>query len=249
MNRYRDSRSPSPAGSGHSSKRLRRDDDGRLDRDRRDNSRIQRRRSRSRSIDVSSPCSQMLQYLIVFNQQRRYDRDRRRDPRRADRSTERRQQDSHRIGRRDRSRDRGDRYDRERSPDRRPRQNRDRDRDRDYRDRRDDSYSFDKGGRHRGDSTDSWSRSRGDGNAGKPSPRIDDTRNVEVSRQNISSKTVKLNYSHSLRSLLQALYKPQPIRRQSGLQSLLPGNRKLLRRRNARRKILPPEGRESCSMI
>ncbi|KAF4636939.1 hypothetical protein G7Y89_g1146 [Cudoniella acicularis] len=55
MVRHRDSRSPSPTGSQHSSKRPRRDDDVRRDRerdrDRRDD-RGPRRRSRSRSLEV-----------------------------------------------------------------------------------------------------------------------------------------------------------------------------------------------------
>jgi ATP-dependent RNA helicase DDX46/PRP5 len=55
MVRHRDSHSPSPAGSQHSSKRSKRDDDVRRDRDRRDDVRGQRRRSRSHSADVSAP--------------------------------------------------------------------------------------------------------------------------------------------------------------------------------------------------
>ncbi|KFY40849.1 hypothetical protein V495_05230 [Pseudogymnoascus sp. VKM F-4514 (FW-929)] len=103
--------------SHHSSKRLRRDDDIRQDRDRRDDPRgAPRRRSRSRSID-------------------RRHRDARDLPRQRDRSIGRRD-DGYR--RRDRSRDRRpsrERHiDRERSPDRRRR----RSRDRDYRDRPDD---------------------------------------------------------------------------------------------------------------
>ncbi|KAH7403383.1 putative Pre-mRNA-processing ATP-dependent RNA helicase prp5 [Cadophora sp. MPI-SDFR-AT-0126] len=116
MARHRDSRSPSPAGSHHSSKRVKREDDVRRERDRRDDVRPQRRRSRSRSID-----------------RRHRDRD---VPRRRDRSIDRREEDFYRSGRRDRSRDRRDRFDRDRdrSPDRRRR----RSRDRDYRDSRGD---------------------------------------------------------------------------------------------------------------
>lgn len=58
MARLRDSRSPTPAGSQHSSKRIRREDDRRdrdRDRDRRDYGRDQRRRSRSRSPNDVSP--------------------------------------------------------------------------------------------------------------------------------------------------------------------------------------------------
>ncbi|KFY69046.1 hypothetical protein V496_00589 [Pseudogymnoascus sp. VKM F-4515 (FW-2607)] len=117
MARRRDSRSPSATGSHHSSKRSRRDDDIRHDRDRRDDPRgAPRRRSRSRSID-------------------RRHRDSRDLPRQRDRSIGRRD-DGYR--RRDRSRDRRpsrERHlDRERSPDRRRR----RSRDRDYRERPDD---------------------------------------------------------------------------------------------------------------
>ncbi|KAE9376949.1 Pre-mRNA-processing ATP-dependent RNA helicase prp5 [Stipitochalara longipes BDJ] len=97
--------------------------------------------------------------------------------RRRDRSIDRREDDFHRSGRRERSRDRRDRYvDRERSPDRRRR----RSRDRDYRDRRDDSY--DRARRRREDSTDSWSRSRGDGNLGKPPGRPQTVKATELAK-------------------------------------------------------------------
>ncbi|KAJ8061248.1 hypothetical protein OCU04_010318 [Sclerotinia nivalis] len=87
--------------------------------------------------------------------------------RRGDRSVGRLNDDYHRSGRRDRSRDRRSYADRERSPDRRRR----RSRERDYRDRRDDPYD-DKARRRREDSTDSWTRSRGDENRGQ-TPRSD----------------------------------------------------------------------------
>ncbi|ESZ96414.1 putative Pre-mRNA-processing ATP-dependent RNA helicase prp5 [Sclerotinia borealis F-4128] len=147
MARHRDSRSPSPTGSHHSSRRIRREDNGRRDRDRRDDVRGQRHRSRSRSPD-------------------RRERDRE-IPSRTDHSVGRLNGDYHRSGRRDRSRDRRSYADRERSPDRRRR----RSRERDYRDRRDDSYD-DRARRRREDSTDSWSRSRGDENRGQ-TPRSD----------------------------------------------------------------------------
>ncbi|PVH87229.1 Pre-mRNA-processing ATP-dependent RNA helicase prp5 [Cadophora sp. DSE1049] len=156
MARHRDSRSPSPAGSHHSSKRVKREDDIRRDRDRRDDVRPQRRRSRSRSID-----------------RRHRDRD---VPRRRDRSIDRREEDFYRSGRRDRSRDRRDRFDRERSPDRRRR----RSRDRDYRDRRDDSY--DRARRRRENSTDSRPRSRGDGNFSKSASKPDHAKTSEVAK-------------------------------------------------------------------
>ncbi|KAK8901578.1 hypothetical protein QC760_010014 [Botrytis cinerea] len=112
MARHRDSRSPSPTGSHHSSRRNRRDDNGRRDRDRRDDVRGQRR---SRSPD-----------------RRERDRDMNR---RRDRSVGRLNDDYHRSGRRERSRDRRSYADRERSPDRRRR----RSRERDYRDRGDET--------------------------------------------------------------------------------------------------------------
>ncbi|SPJ73276.1 probable Pre-mRNA-processing ATP-dependent RNA helicase PRP5 [Fusarium torulosum] len=123
MARPRDSRSPSPAGSTHSSRRHRNDD--RRNRDRRNDGRDHRRRSRTRSPDPRN-------------------RDRGRDQdyyRRRERSIDRRDDNYYRGGRRDnRERDRRrsrDRYDdRIRSPDRR--RNRSRENDRDVR-RRDDS--------------------------------------------------------------------------------------------------------------
>lgn len=175
MARHRDSRSPSPAGSQHSSKRSKRDDEVRRDRDRRDDGRLPRRRSRSRSFDVRrallhKPFSQRVNTLRY--QRRHHDRD---IHRRRDRSIDRREPD-YRSGRRERSRDRRDRYvERERSPDRRRR----RSRDREYRDRRDDSY--DRARRRREDSTDSWTRSRGDGSIGKPPGRPESVRTAEVS--------------------------------------------------------------------
>lgn len=167
MARHRDSRSPSPTGSHHSSRRTRRDDNGRRDRDRRDDVRGPRHRSRSRSLDVRT-----LTFRPRVNprehtngiQRRERDRDM---IRRRDRSVGRSNDDYHRSGRRDRSRDRRIYADRERSPDRRRR----RSRERDYRDRRDDSYDA-RARRRREDSTDSWSRSRGDENRGQ-TPRSD----------------------------------------------------------------------------
>ncbi|QSZ30346.1 hypothetical protein DSL72_004869 [Monilinia vaccinii-corymbosi] len=167
MARHRDSRSPSPTGSHHSSRRTRRDDNGRRDRDRRDDVRGPRHRSRSRSPDVRT-----LTLRPRINQPQNTDdaqrRERDRDMiRRRDRSVGRLNDDYHRSGRRDRSRDRRSYADRDRSPDRRRR----RSRERDYRDRRDDSYDA-RVRRRREDSTDSWSRSRGDENRGQ-TPRSD----------------------------------------------------------------------------
>ena len=152
-------RSPSPAGSHHSSKRLKRDDDPR--RDRKDDGWGPRRRSRSRSPDVgySVPSIDHIQVANGVLSQRRY-RDRDINHRR-ERSIDRRDD---RPVRRDRSRDRRDRYsERERSPDRRRR------RSREYRDRRDNSYG--RARTRREDSTDSYHRSRGDDSRAKAPSR------------------------------------------------------------------------------
>lgn len=157
MARPRDSRSPSPTGSYHSSRRHRKDDE-RRDKDHRDDARDPRRRSRSRSPDVrrhhqrTSSSSGLYSDGIV--QQRYRDRDRDRGAgrdRRRDRSVDRRDDDYYRGGRRDdrrgyRERRRSrDRYDsRPRSPDRRRNRSRDdrgRDDDRGHR-RRDDSTTL-----------------------------------------------------------------------------------------------------------
>lgn len=184
MARHRDSRSPSPAGSQHSSKRSKRDDDVKRDRDRREDPRGPRRRSRSRSVDVSRHGHQALRKLIDQTQRRHRDRD---IHRRRDRSIDRRDEDSYRSGRRDRSRDRRDRYDdRTRSPDRRRR----RSRDRDYRDRRDDSH--DRARRRREDSTDSWARSRGDSSSTKPTVKPE-TKSAEVRSHSLSSSSTKID--------------------------------------------------------
>lgn len=171
MARHKESRSPSPAGSQHSSKRLKRDDDLRRDRDRRDDPRGPRRRSRSRSVDVSVTMYPDNNGLAnSYLQRRQRDRDM---TRRRERSPDRRDGSYYRNDRRDRSRDRRDRYgERERSPRRR------RSRDREYRDRRDDS---DRAGRRREEITDSWSRSRGDGNTSKPASRPESIKTAEVS--------------------------------------------------------------------
>jgi ATP-dependent RNA helicase DDX46/PRP5 len=165
MVRHRDSRSPSPTGSQHLSKRSRNDDDFRRDRDRRDDVRGQRRRSRSRSSEVSF----YLGREAHSNTNKDYFQRRQRDRdlyRRRDRSIDRREDDYRRSDRRDKSRERRhsrDRYiTRERSPVRRRRS-----RERDFRDRRDDSR--DRQRRRREDSTDSYSRYRGDDNRDKAS--------------------------------------------------------------------------------
>lgn len=180
MVRHGDSRSPSPAGSQHSSKRSKRDDDVRRDRDRRDD-RGPRRRSRSRSADVRLRHKSGVRTSNDNDLQHRH-RHRERDThRRRERSIDRRDEDYYRSGRRDRSRDRRDKYvDRERSPDRRRR----RSRERDYRDRRDDSY--DRARWRREDSTDSWPRSRGEDNRGKPPSRSENLKVNEVRNSSLS---------------------------------------------------------------
>jgi ATP-dependent RNA helicase DDX46/PRP5 len=211
MARHRDSRSPSPAGSQHSSKRSKRDDDVRRDRDRRDDARLPRRRSRSRSADV---CPVLLHKSSSTHtdssryQRRHRDRDMHR---RRDRSIDRREDDFHRSSRRERSRDRRDRYvERERSPERRRR----RSRDRDYRDRRDDSY--DRARRRREDSTDSWPRSRGDGNLGKPPGRPESVKTAEVSLYPPSYSNIMANtFFCRQQNHLPHLHRPKQIRRPS----------------------------------
>lgn len=160
MARPRDSRSPSPAGSPYNSRRHHKGDD-RRDRERRDDGKDARRRSRSRSPDVRSyhrfspgPYSNRL--TNQHNRQRDRDRDRDRGGRdrdgyrRRERSIDRRDDDYYRGGPRDHRGDRRrsrERYtDRLRSPDRR--RNRSRDGDRDSR-RREDSRER-AGGRREG---------------------------------------------------------------------------------------------------
>ncbi len=58
MARHGNTRSPSPVGSSYSSKRSRRDDD-RYEKSRRDDGRSYKRRSRTRSPDVSDPYIQL----------------------------------------------------------------------------------------------------------------------------------------------------------------------------------------------
>jgi ATP-dependent RNA helicase DDX46/PRP5 len=209
MVRHRNTRSPSPAGSQHSSKRQRRDEDVRRDRARRDDDgRGPRRRSRSRSLDVRySSVSNANDRVIdkVVAQRRHRDRD---PPRRRDRSVDHRENDYYRSGRRDRSRDRRDRYDRDRSPDRRRR----RSRERDYRDRRDDSH--DRASRHREDSTD-WSRSRGDGYRGKPISKSESAKVTEVSHP-YTLRSIQFSITSSRRqSLLRRQARQKLIRRLS----------------------------------
>ncbi|KAI9732495.1 MAG: pre-mRNA processing RNA-helicase [Claussenomyces sp. TS43310] len=174
MVRPRDSRSPSPTGSQHSSRRSRRDDDIRGGRDRRDDGRGPRRKSRSHSLDVRgllvheelSPDADLLQ--------QRRDRDTHRPKDYSDRRNYERDYDYNRTGRRDRKRSR-DRYtDRERSPDRRRR----RSREGDYRDRRDDSR--DRPRRRGEDPTDSSSRSRGDGGRDRGTNRTTSAKTHDV---------------------------------------------------------------------
>ncbi|ROT37345.1 P-loop containing nucleoside triphosphate hydrolase protein [Sodiomyces alkalinus F11] len=148
MARTRDSRSPSPAGSYHGSRRRR--DDDRRGRDRRDDGRDHRRRGRSRS--PGNP--------------RYNDRERERDRdayRRRDRSLDRRD-DSYRGSRRGHDRHRDRRRSRDRTPDRRRR-----DDDRDSRARRD--ASRDRGGSRPVATAASPGRSRRDGDRSRSRTR------------------------------------------------------------------------------
>ncbi|MCJ1357192.1 MAG: pre-mRNA processing RNA-helicase [Icmadophila ericetorum] len=136
MARHGDTRSPSPVGSAYSSSKRSRRDDEPHDRNRRNDARTHKRRSRSRSPD------------------RRYrDRD---SARRRDRSSDRRNDDSYRSGRKDRSRERRRSRDREVVKDYRRRS-----RDRDPRDRRD--TSRDRTRRRRDGSTDSRKNGKREG--------------------------------------------------------------------------------------
>jgi ATP-dependent RNA helicase DDX46/PRP5 len=169
MARHGDTRSPSPVGSTYSASRRRRDDD-RYDRSRRDDGRGYRR---SRSPEVCLPhCHSILsaKRADMRNTQRRY-RGGRGNPRdrdayrRRDRSLDRRDEDTYRPPRRDRSRDR--RRSRERDD------NRDFRRDRDTRARRDDSRDRDR--RRTDDSADV-----------KPQSRRDDSRDRAQNQPSIS---------------------------------------------------------------
>ena len=148
MARPRDSRSPSPAGSHHSSRRRPKDGDQRMERPRRDDGRTHRRRSRSRSPDVrgNSRKSGGLYSDRIFDDQPRHrererDRDKERDrerdrgtgrewdhQRRRDRSPDRRNDDNLRHDRRDRDRDRRRSRERQGGPDRSPNRRRERSR-------------------------------------------------------------------------------------------------------------------------
>ncbi|KAM0332280.1 hypothetical protein ACHAQA_002556 [Verticillium albo-atrum] len=159
MARTRDSRSPSPAGSHHSSRRRKEDD--RRDTHRRDDGRDYRRRDRTRSpADVRTYRGRRDEdYSDRTHEQRRYrDRDIDRRPRddrdayrRRDRSVDR--DDGRRRQRRSRERF----PERDRSADRR----RYRDGDRDYRPRRDDSRDRNRGPRE--GAVESQPRNRRDG--------------------------------------------------------------------------------------
>ncbi|KAI9819927.1 MAG: pre-mRNA processing RNA-helicase [Pycnora praestabilis] len=178
MARHAHSRSPSPLGST-TSKRSRRDDD-RIDKDRKDDSRSHRRRTRSRSPDVSPRLLSMIgmansKYNHVQRRYRERDSHRRRD-RSIDRRDDRRDEDTYRPGRRDRSRDRRRSRDRDVGRDRRRRS---RSRERDYRDRRDDSR--DRARRRRDDSTDSKRKSRPNDSREKGVSKVSGVKAHEVS--------------------------------------------------------------------
>ncbi|KAK5634452.1 hypothetical protein RRF57_010165 [Xylaria bambusicola] len=169
MARLRDSRSPTPAGSQHSSKRSRRDDDRRdrdRDRDRRDHGRDQRRRSRSRSPSDVSLRKLCMHLSLFFNKtytQRRYherdrEMDRDRHYRRHERSLDRRDDGYYRgAGDRRRSRDRASNRERDRSLENHRRGSRDHNGSREHRSRRDESRDRGKG---REGTADSFNRSR-----------------------------------------------------------------------------------------
>lgn len=189
MARHGDTRSPSPVGSSYSSsKRIRREEDGH-DRSRREDGKSHRKRSRSRSPDVRKISPGLhVQNAHQYHSQRRYrererDRDRDRDNyRRRDRSIDRRYDDrrdgdTYRSVRRERSRDRRrskDRDDRRRS------------RDKDYRSRRQDSRE--RNGRRRDDSTDSRRKTK----------RDEDRERVPVKPSTNPSREVSRHPSHNV---------------------------------------------------
>src|SRR5277367_93621 len=191
MARHGDARSPSPAGSSYSSsKRSRRDGDPRHERSRQDDSRSHRRRSWSRSPDVSAPNLQRTSRIGVdlcfpILQRRHRHRDRDRDGyRRRERSVDRRYDDrrgdeTYTSSRRDRSRNR------RRSKDREERR---RSRDRDHRTRREDSR--DRTRRRRDGSADSKLKSRRDDSRDRSSRKDSGHASHEVSRP--VSATMKL---------------------------------------------------------
>src|ERR1700722_13723797 len=202
MARHGDARSPSPAGSSYSSsKRSRRDGDPRHERSRQDDSRSHRRRSWSRSPDVSAPNLQRTSRIGVnscsFLQRRHRDRDRdgyRRRERSVDRRyDDRRGDETYTSSRRDRSRNR------RRSKDREERR---RSRDRDHRTRREDSR--DRTRRRRDGSADS-----------KPKSRRDDSRDR-------SSRKDSGHASHEVRRPVAATMKPRENNAQCVLQPSKP---------------------------
>ena len=192
MARHGETRSPSPVGSSYStSKRSRRDDD-RNDKSRREDGRGHRRRSRSRSPDVSYRHELSLTALLGAyhrNTQRRY-RDReshRRRDRSIDRRSDRRDEDIYRPSRRERSRERRRSRDRDVG-----REHRRRSGDRDHRERRGDSR--DQARRRRDDSTDSKRKSRREDTRDRRTPGINGV-NVRLSipsPQGIYTKTRRL---------------------------------------------------------
>ncbi|KZF26388.1 P-loop containing nucleoside triphosphate hydrolase protein [Xylona heveae TC161] len=182
MARRADSRSPSPAG-----KRSQRGDD-RYERDRRDDGKHYRRRSRSRSPD------------------RRY---RDRDSRRRDRSLDwrdRRDEDSYRPSRRDRSRERRRSRDRDVGRDRRYRS-----RERDYRDRRDDSRE--RARRRRDDSADSRRKARREDSKERAPSLTSSVKNRDSSRPPTPTKPTEEEKKAERLAKLEAWKKKQAAER------------------------------------
>jgi ATP-dependent RNA helicase DDX46/PRP5 len=195
MARHGETRSPSPVGSSYSSSKRSRKDETRHDRSRRDDGRNHRKRTRSRSPDVRfeskltiSPYSAN---ALSIQHRHRGDRDsyrhRERSIDRRDYRDDRRDEDTYRPVRRDRSRDRRRSKDREAGRDYRRRS---RDRDRDYRTRRDDSRE--RARRRRDDSTDSKRKGRRDDSRDKGPDKDSGTRSRDV-RCSLTTRPSTLN--------------------------------------------------------
>ena len=153
MARHGDNRSPSPVGSSYSASKRQHRDEERYERTRRDDGRGHRRRSRTRSPDVSYTTYSLARSNPCLLQKRYRDRDSRHH---RDRSRDRhRDDDGYRSSRREKSRDRRKSRDQDTVKDYRRRS-----RDRDSRAYRDDSR--DRARRRREGSADSRRKGRRD---------------------------------------------------------------------------------------
>ncbi len=153
MARHGDTRSPSPVGSSYSASKKHHRDEDRYERSRREDGRVHRHRSRTRSPDVGCTAYSYATSNLFLLQKRYRDRDTRHH---RDRSRDRyRDDDGYRSSRRDRSRDRRKSRDRDTVKDYRRRS-----RERDSRSYRDDSRE--RARRRREGSADSRRKGRRD---------------------------------------------------------------------------------------